>query len=33
LTDVVKKWDENIKNQDDDLNDYQRDLNTIYEPF
>jgi hypothetical protein len=29
----VKKWDEHIKMQEEDLMDYERDLAAIYEPF
>ncbi len=33
LTDIVNKWDEHIRIQEDDLIDYERDLATLYEPF
>jgi hypothetical protein len=33
LADVVKKWDEHIKLQEEDLSDYEKDLVAIYDPF
>lgn len=33
LSDVVEKWNEHIKIQEEDLFDYERDLEVIYEPF
>lgn len=33
LSDVVNKWDEHIKIQEEDLFDYEKDLDIIYEPF
>lgn len=33
LSDVVEKWNEHIKIQEEDLFDYERDLEIIYEPF
>ena len=29
----MKKWDDYIKQQEDDLNDYESDLNALYLPF
>jgi len=33
LSDVVDKWNEHIKIQEEDLFDYEKDLDVIYEPF
>ncbi len=33
LKDVVQKWDEHIRLQQEDLLDYERDLAVLYEPF
>lgn len=33
LKDVLNKWDEHIQQINKDLNDYQYDLKTLYEPF
>ena len=33
LEDVVKKWDDHIRSQIEDKADFERDLNTLYEPF
>ena len=33
LDDVVKRWSQYIQMQEEDLLDYRRDLDTLYEPF
>lgn len=33
LTDVVRKWDDHIRSQIEDKQDFERDLATLYEPF
>lgn len=33
LSDVVDKWNDHIKIQEEDLFDYEKDLEVIYEPF
>jgi len=33
LSDVVDKWNEHIKIHEEDLFDYEKDLDVIYEPF
>ena len=30
---MVNKWDTNIRTQEEDLKDYEQDLQAIYEPF
>eukprot|EP01017_Pseudomicrothorax_dubius_P003436 TRINITY_DN10494_c0_g1_i2.p1 TRINITY_DN10494_c0_g1~~TRINITY_DN10494_c0_g1_i2.p1 ORF type:complete len:418 (+),score=72.10 TRINITY_DN10494_c0_g1_i2:281-1534(+) len=33
LSDIIRKWDEHIKFQNEDKADYQRDLDALHEPF
>ena len=33
LTDVVEKWEDHIKMQNEDLYDYEKDLEILYSPF